>query len=219
MFPLGRVLFRGESLPLHVFEPRYRELVHHCLAGDRRFGVVLIMRGTEVGIDADQQRSNVGTLAEIVAAEQLDDGRWMLATDGMERLRVRRWLPDDPYPRALVEPWIEPPVTAADVDGPLGAATAAFDRIVAHLHAAHTGDSAGEVPTLRLDQLSGDPLRAAYQLCAMAPVGELDRQRLLAADGTAERLTLLSELLDDVEQTLRLLSDADPGPPKERRLQ
>ena len=143
MFPLGRVLFCGESLPLHVFETRYRELTRRCLDGDRRFGVVLIMRGTEVGTDADQERCDIGTVAEIVAAEQFDDGRWMLQSRGVERLRVRQWLPDDPYPCALVESWGDPPAAAGETDGPLGAVTAAYDRILSLLRAARPGGAAG----------------------------------------------------------------------------
>ena len=51
MFPLQAVLLPGMVLPLHVFEPRYRALMDHCLAGDREFGVALIERGSEVGGD------------------------------------------------------------------------------------------------------------------------------------------------------------------------
>ena len=215
MFPLGRVLFCGESLPLHVFEARYRELTRRCLDGDRRFGVVLIMRGTEVGTDADQERCDIGTVAEIVAAQQLDDGRWMLQSRGVERLRVRQWLPDDPYPCALVESWGDPPAAAGETDGPLGAVTAAYDRILSLLRATRPGGAAGEVPELRLDRLSGDPVGASHQLSSVAPVGELDRQRLLAAAGANERLGLLAEMLEDFEQTLRLLSGTgEPHPPE-----
>ncbi|HEX4162859.1 MAG TPA: LON peptidase substrate-binding domain-containing protein, partial [Acidimicrobiales bacterium] len=49
MFPLSAVLFPQATMPLHVFEPRYRQLMHDCLEGDPRFGVVLIERGSEVG--------------------------------------------------------------------------------------------------------------------------------------------------------------------------
>ena len=111
MFPLGRVLFPHEALPLHVFEPRYRDLVEACLAGDGEFGVVLIERGSEVG--GGDSRFSVGTVAKIVEAGKLPDGRYLLATVGTRRLRVRRWLPDDPYPRAEVDVLANeaPPVT------------------------------------------------------------------------------------------------------------
>ncbi len=66
MFPLGTVLFPSMVLPLHVFEPRYRQLTLECIEAEREFGVVLIARGSEVG-GGDQRRS-VGTLARIVQA-------------------------------------------------------------------------------------------------------------------------------------------------------
>src|SRR5690606_7271236 len=50
-------------------------------------------------------RTDAGTVAEIARAERLDDGRWLLAATGVHRIRVVRWLEDDPYPRAEVEPW------------------------------------------------------------------------------------------------------------------
>ena len=100
MFPLSAVLFPGAPLALHVFEPRYRELVHHCLDGDGQFGVVLIARGSEVG--GGDERFGVGTMARITAASPFDDGRWALRAEGTTRFAVDRWLPDAPYPVAEV---------------------------------------------------------------------------------------------------------------------
>ena len=80
MFPLGSVLFPHAVLPLHVFEPRYRALTEACLAGDGEFGVVLIERGSEVG--GGDTRFSVGTVARIVEAGRLPDGRYLLATVG-----------------------------------------------------------------------------------------------------------------------------------------
>src|SRR3984885_12142090 len=76
MFPLGTVLFPHAVIPLHVFEPRYRALMRHCLDADRRFGVVLIERGSEVG--GGDQRASVGTQGVITRAAELPDGRWVL---------------------------------------------------------------------------------------------------------------------------------------------
>src|SRR5436189_1506182 len=83
MFPLGTVLVPSAGLPLHVFEPRYRALVHDCLAGDGEFGVVLIARGSEVG--GQDVRTDVGTVARIVQAQELPDGRWAIAAVGVRR--------------------------------------------------------------------------------------------------------------------------------------
>ncbi len=211
MFPLQRLPLPGSALPLHVFEPRYVELTRDCLDGDRLFGVVLIMRGSEVGADPDQVRSDVGVLVRIRRARPTEGERWILETDCLERLRVRRWLADVPYPRALIEPWPDPPTAPGAAGGPAERVTETYRRIAAMLAA----ERAGAPPELRFDGLSSDPTRAAYQLCGAAPVGELDRLRLLEAAGTAERLGLLAELLEGVEETLRLLrgsgEDAPPG--------
>lgn len=118
MFPLGTALVPGAVLPLQVFEERYRALVRTCLAGDRCFGVVLIERGSEVG--GGDVRTDVGTRAHIVEAQELPDGRVALLAVGIERIRVRRWLVDAPYPRADVEPWPdEPDPDAPDAPGPV----------------------------------------------------------------------------------------------------
>src|SRR5882757_6408667 len=89
MFPLGNVLFPHAQLPLHVFEPRYRALAETCLAGDGEFGVVLIERGSEVG--GGDTRFSIGTVARIVAAGRLPDGRYLLATEAA-RADVERLL-------------------------------------------------------------------------------------------------------------------------------
>ena len=92
----GTVLFPRCSLPLHVFEPRYRALVDDCLAGDGEFGVVLIERGSEVG--GGDVRTDVGTVAQIVEASELPDGRWALAAVGTRRIRVTRVAAGRPVP-------------------------------------------------------------------------------------------------------------------------
>ena len=195
MFPLGTVLLPGAPLPLHVFEPRYRALTRDCLAGDREFGVVLIDRGSEVG--GGDVRSGVGTVARIVEATELPDGRWALLAIGTRRITVRRWLEDDPYPRAEVDPRPDPepgPGHAALLD----VAVARLRRVLAL--GAEAGDS-GAPATVALD---ADPLLAGYQACAVAPVGPLDRHALLAAPSPEARLEALEVLLAESEEVLRL---------------
>src|SRR5258706_1848674 len=116
MFPLGAVLFRYALLPLHVFEPRYRMMMRHVLDGDHEFGVVLIERGSEVG--GGDTRFDVATVARVVQAAELPDGRYALTTVGIRRVRVRRWLVDDPYPRAEVVALDEPPASPVDAAAP-----------------------------------------------------------------------------------------------------
>jgi len=189
MFPLGNVLFPSVLLPLHVFEPRYRALVKDCLDGDQEFGVVLIERGSEVG--GGDVRSDVGCVARMVEAVEVDDGRWAVGALGTRRVRVLDWLPDDPYPRAEVEDWED--------EGPGGDVLAdRYDTTVAVLRrvlalSAELGLGAAPVTT----ELADDPILGSYQAAALAPMGPLDQQRALAAPGPLARLELVAGWLDE----------------------
>jgi Lon protease-like protein len=198
MFPLGTVLVPGMVLPLHVFEPRYRRMVndsrtHH----DNTFGVVLIERGSEVG--GGDVRTDVGTLARILRAEELPDGRWILGVLGIHRIRVDRWLPDDPYPRAEIQEWAEQlqePPEAGEEAGE-GSANDRAEVTILLRRAAALRREMGE-PAQPLDlELADDPVVAGYQAAVVAPLGPADRQALLAAPTVPARWRLLRELLVD----------------------
>lgn len=188
MFPLGIVHFPHVLLPLQVFEPRYRQLTVDCLDGDREFGVVLIERGSEVG--GGDSRFDVATMTRIVDAGFDERGLVRLDTVGVRRVRVRRWLADDPYPRAEVTE-LEPP----RMGDPELSALAAAERQVRRALAlrAELGE-AGAPFNVALDD---DPARALFQLAAIAPLGPVDQQRLLAADSPLDLLRSLSELMDE----------------------
>ena len=188
MFPLGSVLLPSTFMSLHVFEPRYRALARDCLDGDRRLGVVLIERGSEVG--GGDVRFDVATRATIADAVELDDGRWVMVLAGEDRVRVQRWLPDDPYPRAEVVPCDDRPA------GPEAAARRdELQRLLRRVVAmkAVLGESA-EDPTI---ELSADPAGATWQAVGLAPLGPLDAQRVLGTDGAGERLALVLSLLEE----------------------
>ena len=188
MFPLGTVLFPTLPLVLHVFEERYRALARHCLDGNRELGVVLIERGQEVG--GGDVRFGVGTKARIVEAVESDDGRFGLGLVGVGRIRVDRWLPDDPYPRAEV----------SDLDdghpGPdAGARRDALERLLRRVLAMQAELGEGAAPATV--ELTTDPGVATWQAAALAGLGPVDAQRLLEASGAQERLDLVVSLLDD----------------------
>lgn len=211
MFPLGSVLVPGMLLPLHVFEPRYRALVHDCLAADGEFGVVLIERGSEVG--GGDVRTDAGTMARIVRADETPDGRFAVVAVGVRRIHVDRWLDDEPYPRAEVSDWPDPEtdtVDAAATSGRAGthdshgagpdtdAAGAELDGVTALLRraaalAAELGEQTGPLDV----ELARDPVLASYQATAVAPLGPVDKQALLCAVSVPERVRLLHELLTD----------------------
>jgi Lon protease-like protein len=196
MFPLGTVLFPDAVLPLQVFEPRYRELTETCLRGDGRFGVVLIERGFEVG--GGDTRFSVGTVARIVEAARTPDGRYLLATVGTDRFRVRRWLEDDPYPRAEVDLVVEP----KRVPDGAGERRDAVERLLVRSLAlrAELGERGVPVDAAQLD---ADPRRASFQAAAMAPIGPLDAQRLLELDDPMARLEQLEQVLADAVEMLQ----------------
>jgi uncharacterized protein len=188
MFPLGTVLLPGMVMPLHVFEPRYRQLVRDCQAGDSEFGVVLIERGSEVG--GGDVRTDVGTVARIVQSQELPDGRFLLAAVGERRLRVERWLDDEPYPRAEVADW--PDVAADGDDEDRRRALEALVRRAAALRT-ELGEEAPPVDLTLVDE----PVLAVYQAMMAAAMGPADLQDLLAAPTVDERVALLEALLRD----------------------
>jgi uncharacterized protein len=197
MFPLGTVLFPHAALPLHIFEERYRALAETCLRADGRFGVVLIERGYEVG--GGDTRFGVGTVARIVDAARTPDGRYLLATVGTERFRIRRWLDDDPFPRAEVDVIGEP----KRVSDTAGDRKVEVQRLLGRVLAlsAELGELAAPVEAARLDD---DPLRASFEAAAVAPIGPLDSQRLLELDDPRERFDALEALLLDAAEVLEL---------------
>ncbi len=194
MFPLGNVLVPEMLLPLQLFEERYLTLLQDVMAGDKRFGVVLIDRGHEVG--GGEVRTDVGTVAEIIAANQSDDGRWFCLAGGVQRLRVLEWLPDDPYPMARVELLDDPTE---------GGSHELRDRTVAALRTmlargAELGDNVAPATA----EVSLDPTQASWDIAVLASLGPLDTQRVLVTDDTDERLELLLTGITEIAQDMSL---------------
>lgn len=201
MFPLGSVLFPHMVLPLHVFEPRYLALVDDVLDDDQRFGVPLIERGHEVG--GGDQRSDVGTIAEVIKAERLDDGRWLVIGLGVERFRVTEWLEDDPYPRADVDIIADEPTTA-DLAPARELLVPRLRRVLAMVSELG-GDT---VPaTFELDE---DPGVAAWQTAVVAPLNPFDAQRVLTSTDLGDRLAILADLLEGLDQSLSFQLGSGP---------
>jgi Lon protease-like protein len=101
LFPLNTVLFPGATLPLHIFEERYKLMIGHCLEKGQPFGVVLIRSGSEVGAPA--QPFDVGTTARIVHVQELPEGRLNIISRGDQRFRILRLMQQHPYLMGEVE--------------------------------------------------------------------------------------------------------------------
>jgi hypothetical protein len=199
MFPLGNVLFPYALLPLHVFEARYRALTEACLAGDGEFGVVLIERGSEVG--GGDTRFTVGTVAKILEAGRLPDGRYVVAAVGTKRLRVTRWLAEEPYPRAdveLLDDRARDDAAAPDTESRRDEVERLLRRVLAMR--TELGDPAPSTDV----QLDEDVERASFEAAAVAPLGPLDAQRVLELESPSARLEALEGLLSEEARFLEL---------------
>jgi uncharacterized protein len=194
MFPLGSVLFPSMPLVLRVFEQRYLQLLAEVVGDDEpEFGVVLIERGQEVG--GGDARFGVGAVARITELD-VGDGFIALIAVGTRRIEVVEWVGEQPFPRAVVRelPALEWSELFREQ----------FDD------AEHTVRSALRVASEFVDlafspdiELAGDPVAASWQLAAIAPIGELDRVRLLAAADLPELLARLVELTEAAVEQLR----------------
>ncbi|BBY59070.1 LON peptidase substrate-binding domain-containing protein [Mycolicibacterium sarraceniae] len=195
MFPLQSALLPGESLPLRIFEPRYSQLVADCLAmTDPTFGVVLITQGREVG--GGDARSDVGALARITEYADHGMGQYELKAVVGERIRVLEWLSDEPYPRAVVEPWPDEPgpaVTPERIGVVIDKILVLFERILATRGGRLRFDALAVEP-----EIADNPSLHIYALAARVPMGQADRYAVLAAPTLSGRVDALTDAIETV---------------------
>ena len=195
VFPLGTAVLPTQMVPLHIFEDRYRMLMEtlKAIGSSAELGMVLIERGSEVG--GGEVRTRTGTVTHLIESERLPDGRWVAIFAGSHRFRVDQWLDDDPYPQAMVQE--EADDDWDPNDQPLLDQAETSVRQALHL-ARELGEPVGH-PEFTLSQ---EPVVAAWELCARAPLGALDRQNLLDARSRADRLRQLASLAADAASLL-----------------
>jgi Lon protease-like protein len=185
LFPLSTVLYPGLPIPLHVFEERYQQMLSSVLDGERRFGVVAIVHGYEVGGPADYHA--IGCVAEVRRARRYPDGRLDVVAQGEQRFRVQGVTQSAPYIIANVAALNETTGDAAEQRIiPVGRL---FDRYVTTLL-----EIAGEEEVDLVD-LPGDPVAASYLVAGALQVELADKQQLLAIPSAAERLHAEAALL------------------------
>lgn len=191
LFPLDVVLFPGALLPLHIFEPRYQQLLADCLAGDRRFGLV------PAGPDGRPSTGVIGTIAEIRAAQPLAEGRSNIVVSGERRFMLRRYVEGDtPYLVGLVDPFDD---DAEDLDE--------AGRHVEELR--RLGDRAAEAlrtltESAAVPHWSADASTLTFQIAALLEGDHDFKQRFLGIRSAAHRTTLLLELLPAIVADLEV---------------
>lgn len=210
LFPLQTVLLPGAALPLHLFEPRYRQLAVDLRSGlvpERRFGVVAIRAAATREVELVEHVHEIGCTALLEESERLPDGRFDILTLGERRFRV---LEIDaaraPYLVATVE-WVEddrPPAAAAEAAARLaGAARSAYRRYC---------ESASDRATMSAPAPDAHPADLAYLLAADCLLPLSDRQRLLEETHPLRRLSMVCRLLSREAGFLSTLH-AVPAPP------
>jgi Lon protease-like protein len=187
LFPLPLVLVPTERIPLHIFEPRYRDLVRECVETDGEFGLVLAT--------GDGAVHEIGTRARIATVlEELDDGRMNIVVEGGERFRLLELTRGRPFQTGVVE-------AVEDEDEPVPDET--VERaLTVFRELATEAESDVDIP-------EADSPDLVWELAARVDFGVDPKQEILASTSPPQRMRRLVELLEisleavRVEQSLR----------------
>ena len=188
LFLLHTVLFPYAHIRLHVFEDRYKELVHDCIHEERPFGIVLIRSGDEVGQVADPYM--VGTAVHIEKVDYLEDGRMDIQVHGERRFRIRRLDESRPYLTGYVEPLTEHEIeNESEAENVFLAARQEFELLVQKLFSRQEFNVQVVFPS--------DPVVLSFTIANLLSMENLDKQRLLETTDTLERVQALIPLLQN----------------------
>jgi len=193
IFPLpNAVLFPSVFLPLHIFEPRYRQMVADALGADRMIGMVLLQPGWELEYEGSPAVYPVGCAGVMTHAEPLSDGRYNIVLRGLHKFRILEEEGDgEPYRRARVETIVE----STPEDPSLVRLTRA--RLESLLATDAGSDS--PVPSAMPDE---ELVNALAQYMELEPI---EKQALLECDGILARSRSLIELME-----MKVLSARQP---------
>ena len=174
LFPLPIVLVPTERIPLHIFEPRYLELITECHESGEEFGLVLAT--------GDGAVHEIGTRAAVLEVlEVLDDGRLNVVVEGRDRFRLLELTSERSFKTAVVEPVVDEP------EPPDPAAAERALELFREL--AKIAESDVDVPTADSELLD-------FELAARVDFGTDAKQELLASTSPRARMTRLVELLE-----------------------
>lgn len=194
LFPLHTVLFPGQVLPLHIFEPRYRKMINQCIDKSWPFGVVLIQDGEEVG--GPTVPHPVGTTARVTQVERLDDGRLNIVSVGEMRFRIVQFdQAQEGFLRAQVVLWPWSP-SDARLSGSL--ANHVRDRLRRYVQMLSQASGV----QLGTDDLPDEPTELACLTAIALQVDQLEKQDLLTSPSIA---TLLDKEMGLLRRELRAL--------------
>jgi Lon protease-like protein len=193
-------------LYLHIFEPRYRQMIGECVRESRPFGVVLIRSGSEVGSSAEIY--SVGTTATITHVRRLEGGEMDIATVGTDRFRVLSTHNEKPYLTGIVEDFpLDQSGTeiAVNIARRVGATMQRYLNIFATLkrHSNLFG-GVGDVD-LKLEQMPDDPTTLAYLTAFVLNMPMKDKQQLIEIPDLLTLLRTERKMLYREAEILKLL--------------
>jgi hypothetical protein len=187
IFPLPNVvLFPSVFLPLHIFEPRYRDLVGDALAGDRLVGMVLLRPGWEADYDGRPPVYPIGCAGVITHHERMPDGRYNIVLRGLEKFRILGEHADRAYRLATIQGLHEP--LAETEREQIRAARRRLEALL--VPEAHGRGADATLPPSMNDE---DLVNTLAQYMELEP---LEKQALLERDGLLVRCRSLIELLE-----------------------
>lgn len=187
IFPLGVVLYPGTALPLHLFEPRYRQLLRDIRAGDSRFGILTAISGVA---ERELPQGRMGCVAEVTEVEMMPDGRANIVVVGRERFALDVFVESDaPYHVATVSAVPDQPTVSAV------ALAVASDDVVQHFRQVVKAVHAINGRNAPVPSLPDDPAQLAWTIAAMIDLDLESRYKLLAERDPAARLTAIDAVL------------------------
>jgi Lon protease-like protein len=182
LFPLPIVLVPTERIPLHIFEPRYRELITECVENGSEFGLVLAT--------GDGAVHEIGTRAAVSqVVEELSDGRLNIVVEGGERFRLLELTRSRSFTTAIVEP-------VADLDEPPAddEVERVRERFAELVDAAQSDVAVPDAASPAFD----------FEIAARVDFGVEAKQELIAMTSPRARVKRLIELLDVALESVRL---------------
>ena len=206
LFPLPNLVFFPHTrLPLHVFEPRYRQMITDCLEADQRFGIVLLRAGWEPDYFGTPAVHAFGTLGTIEQAVPLEDGRFNIVVRGDVRFRILDEVSRVPYRTARV---IVEPEVAHTPEQSYAQRERLADLSRQYMHYLPDQTSVPEIDAVTLDALTN-------ALIMSLNLDVEEKQKLLEMSDVAARAEEIGTELSNRIESLRFLSPfrrpADPS--------
>lgn len=208
LFPLNTVLFPGMPLPLHIFEERYKRMIHLCMENSQPFGVVLIRSGSEA-MGPLAEPHEIGCTARILEVQPLSEGRMNIITLGEKRFRILSMYSKDDYLVGQVEFF---PPEETNPEGMVSLAQRLLPWVKQYMQIL----SEASETDLEPEKLPTDPTVLAYLAAVLVQIPPEQKQALLAEQRVVDLLSSMERIYRREVVMLQAIMDhgrrQDPGP-------